>query len=257
MIRLLTALALIVVALYLIWLAPLQLFIAAALGVGCLCYWEFGTIASAHGIRRPGIIGFLIGLCILIFPQHAFLLALLFLLVQFAVFLRLDNLRDILPSAGAVLTGAFYSFSPWHFAVELRQVSPHLLLFAFALNWVGDSAAFYVGRKLGRHKLAPEISPGKSWEGAAASVIASVLFGLIYLHQALPALSFVFVCTTSLVGNIAGQLGDLAESGMKRGAGLKDSGHILPGHGGVLDRLDSSMFTLPIIYSIYQVWPAH
>jgi len=265
MVRLLTALALIVLALYLIWLAPLSVFIVAALTFGCLCYWEFGNLAVAHTIRRPGTIGFLIGFGIIVFPQHAFLACVLLLLLQLALFLRLSDLRSILLAAAALLTGAVYAFSPWHFAVELRRVSPHLLFFALALNWIGDSAAYYGGRAFGKHKLAPRVSPGKSWEGAIASATASCLFGIVYLFFAaprmstssvtgLPALSLLLVCVLSIAGNIAGQFGDLAESSMKRGAGLKDSGNLLPGHGGILDRMDSSMFTLPVIYAIYTAW---
>jgi phosphatidate cytidylyltransferase len=266
MVRLLTALALIVLALYLIWLAPLSVFIIAALTFGCLCYWEFGNLAVAHTIRRPGLIGFVIGLCIIVFPQHAFVACALLLLLQLALFLQLSDLRTILPAAAAVLTGAVYAFSPWHFAVELRRVSPHLLFFALALNWIGDSAAYYSGRTFGKHKLAPRISPGKSWEGAIGSAIASCLFGIVYLYFVVPristsniitfpALSLPLVCGLSIAGNVAGQLGDLAESSMKRGAGLKDSGNLLPGHGGILDRMDSSLFTLPVIYAIYTAWP--
>lgn len=252
--RILTALALIVFALYVIWVAPSSVFLVAAVGVGCLCYWEFGNLVLAHGIRRPGVVGMVIGVFIIVFPPQAFVAASLLLLSQLALSLRMATLRDILPAVGAVLTGAFYSFAPWHFASVLRSASPHLLFFAFALNWVGDSAAFYVGRQLGKHKLAPTISPGKSWEGAAASALASLLFGLVYLRWAVPELSFALTCVMSLAGNVAGQTGDLAESAMKRGAGLKDSGNLLPGHGGVLDRLDSSMFSLPMIYLIYEIW---
>ncbi len=76
--------------------------------------------------------------------------------------------------------GAFYTFAPWRFAIDLRSISVHLLFFALALNWVGDSAAYYVGRRFGKHKLAPVVSPGKSWEGAIASVVGAVLFGVFY-----------------------------------------------------------------------------
>ncbi len=266
MVRLLTALALIILALYLIWLTPSPVFVAAALAFGCMCYWEFGNIAVAHGIERPGLVGFLIGLCIVVFPRQAFLGCALLLLLQLALYLRLPDLRHILPAAAALFMGAVYAFAPWHFAAQLRDVSPHLLFFALALNWVGDSAAYYAGRRFGKHKLAPRISPGKSWEGAVASVAGSLLFGIVYLYEVIPRLSttyvtcmpsvsLLFVCTLSVAGNVAGQLGDLAESSMKRGAGLKDSGNLLPGHGGFLDRLDSSMFALPVIYAIYRAWP--
>jgi phosphatidate cytidylyltransferase len=249
--RLLTALALIVLAVYLVFLALPSVFLMAALLVGLLCYREFSAIVAAHGISRPGIMGVLMGFSIILWPQQVFWTAFLFLALQLMLLLRRQNLREILPEGGSVILGAFYAFVPWRLAVDLRHQSIHLLFFALALNWVGDSAAFYFGRQFGRHKLAPSVSPGKSWEGAAASVMASVLFGLVYLGLLLPSLPAFVVVAMAVLGNVAGQLGDLVESSIKRGAGVKDSGHLLPGHGGVLDRLDSSMFAVPTIYSLY------
>ena len=249
--RLLTALALIIFAVYLVFLAPPVVFLIAALFVGLLCYWEFSAIVAAHGISSPGVIGALLGFAIILWPQQAFWTAPLFLALELTLLLRRPNLREIIPEAGSMLLGALYAFVPWRLAVDLRRESIHLLFFALALNWVGDSAAFYFGRLFGKHKLAPVISPGKSWEGAAASVAGSTLFGLMYLGNALPALPLIAVAVMAILGNIAGQLGDLVESSIKRGAGVKDSGNLLPGHGGVLDRLDSSMFAVPVIYSLY------
>ena len=248
--RLLTALALVVFAVYLVFFAPSSVFLAAALLVGLLCYWEFSSIVAAHGISRPGILGVLIGFAMILWPRQIIWITPLFLALQLMLLLRRPNLREIAPEAGSVMLGAFYAFAPWRLAVDLRHESIHLLFFALALNWVGDSAAFYFGRRFGKHNLAPAISPGKSWEGAAASVIASTLFGLMYLGNVLPSLSLSVVAAMSILGNMAGQLGDLVESSMKRGAGVKDSGHLLPGHGGVLDRLDSSMFAVPVVYSL-------
>jgi len=249
--RLLTALALIVFAVYLVFGAPSSVFIGAALVVGVLCYWEFSTIVAAHGIGRPGAVGVLIGAVIIFRPQQIFWATMLFLALELTLLLRKPNLREIVPEAGSVVLGAFYAFTPWRLAFNLRQESIHLLFFALALNWVGDSAAFYFGRRFGKHKLAPIISPGKSWEGAAASVAASILFGLLYLGKMLPSLPLSLVAVMAVGGNIAGQLGDLVESSIKRGAGVKDSGNLLPGHGGILDRLDSSMFAVPVVYFLY------
>ncbi len=251
--RVLTALALIVGAVYLVWFASTSVFIGAALSVGALCYWEFSGLVTGLGIRRPGITGPLIGAAIIFFPDKIIWISFLFLVMQMIWLLRSQSLRTIVPEAGAMFLAAFYSFSPWHFAVELRHISVHLLFFALALNWVGDSAAFYVGRRFGRHKLAPAISPGKSWEGAAASVAGSVCFGLMYLGNTMPNIPLWAIVGMAALGNIFGQFGDLFESAVKRGAGLKDSGTLLPGHGGVLDRLDSSMFAVPVVYALYVV----
>jgi phosphatidate cytidylyltransferase len=92
------------------------------------------------------------------------------------------------------------------------------------------------------------VSPKKTWEGAIASVAASVLFGVLYMREFLPQVPLVHVLILSAVTNIAGQIGDLSESALKRGAGIKDSGTSLPGHGGWLDRVDSSLFAIPVVY---------
>jgi phosphatidate cytidylyltransferase len=123
------------------------------------------------------------------------------------------------------------------------------MTFGLAVNWIGDTAAYYFGRNFGKHKLAPVVSPGKSWEGAAASAAAAVLFGVF----ALPRFVSIGMWQGGLIAvaaNVAGQMGDLAESAIKRGAGVKDSGKLLPGHGGMLDRVDSSLFSLPVLYAL-------
>ena len=147
-----------------------------------------------------------------------------------------------------MLLGVVYIFGAWKCAILLRDMSPYWLLFALAINWVGDISAYYVGKNLGLHKLARRISPGKSWEGSIASVVASTAFGVVYLKRFPSDMPIVQMVALSTLANIAGQLGDLAESALKRGAGVKDSGTILPGHGGLLDRVDSTLFTMPAIY---------
>jgi phosphatidate cytidylyltransferase len=132
--------------------------------------------------------------------------------------------------------------------MPVRQANRHWLMYALLLNWAGDSGAYYVGRAFGKHKMAPRVSPKKSWEGAAASVVASVLVGGAYLFRFIPGMSVAGAIGLTVVANAAGQLGDLAESAIKRGGAVKDSSAILPGHGGFLDRVDSTLFTLPVIY---------
>jgi phosphatidate cytidylyltransferase len=123
-------------------------------------------------------------------------------------------------------------------------------MFGLMVNWIGDTGAYYVGKNFGRHKMAPAVSPGKSWEGAAASAVTGILFGVIYLPLAIRGTSPIAAGLLALVANAAGQIGDLAESAVKRGAGVKDSGSLLPGHGGMMDRVDSSMFALPVVYAL-------
>jgi phosphatidate cytidylyltransferase len=138
---------------------------------------------------------------------------------------------------------------PLSFVVRVHAIQPHgprVLLFLLVTLWVGDTLAYFAGRAIGRHKLAPEVSPGKTWEGAAANLAGSVLVGLIAARWIpVPALHLVAV---AMLANLAGQLGDLTESAYKRSAGAKDSGSLLPGHGGMLDRLDSLIFAAPVVW---------
>ena len=251
--RLITAIALIPVAIYLIFLAPAWLFMTAAAAMGLLCYSEFSGLVAAYGIGRPGVPGLLCGVIILFVPQYTLIGIALLMCVALVLFLRKDDLRSILPQVACAFFGAFYTFAPWRFSSDLRHVSVHLLFFALAINWVGDTAAYYTGRAFGRHRMAPIISPNKSWEGAAGSVIVSAILGVIYLGHFLRGLPVWEITIMAVVGNIAGQFGDLAESAIKRGAGVKDSGNLLPGHGGMLDRVDSSLFSLVFVYAIYLI----
>ena len=148
----------------------------------------------------------------------------------------------------SAIGGIIYIGGAWLSAFALRGINPHWLLFAFLLCWAGDSAAYYVGKNFGRHKLAPVISPAKTWEGAIASVVGGVLVGAVYAHFFLSTAPLGIVLIVAALGNIAGQIGDLVESAYKRWGGVKDSGSSLPGHGGWLDRIDSSLLSIPMVY---------
>ena len=150
----------------------------------------------------------------------------------------------------AALGGALYIGGAWFFAFRLRAINPHWLMFAFILCWAGDTAALYIGKNFGRHKLAPKISPAKTWEGAIASVVGGVLAGALWIHFFIPAATLATVLAAGVTGNIAGQIGDLIESAYKRRVGVKDSGSSLPGHGGWLDRIDSSLLAAPVVYAL-------
>ncbi|HEX4809125.1 MAG TPA: phosphatidate cytidylyltransferase [Bryobacteraceae bacterium] len=251
--RILTGVALIAVGSYLLLFGPQWLFMTAAAFMGSICYWEYSGLVAGHGILRPGFFGFLAGLIILFWPQYTLIGFSLISIVALVTALRHEDVRAALPQVSTALFGAFYTFAPWRFASDLRLQSVHLLFFATALNWAGDTAAYYVGRTFGRHKLAPVISPKKTWEGAAGSVAGSLLFGLLYMGHFTPLVPLWQIAVLAIFGNIAGQLGDLAESAMKRGAGVKDSGNLLPGHGGMLDRVDSSLFAIPTVFCLHQL----
>jgi phosphatidate cytidylyltransferase len=248
--RVLTALFLIPSALYLVLAAPYPLLLAAAVLVASGCYHEYRGLTAGHGLPSFGPAGYVAGVAVLILPGDLAAFIVLTALLGLSLALFSGDLRTALPRAAVFTFGVLYAFGTWRFAPLLHRLSPYWLLYALAINWFGDVAAFYVGRAIGRRKLAPALSPGKTWEGAMGSLAASALFGGIYAWRLLPELGVPAAVALSLVANAAGQIGDLAESAMKRGGGAKDSGTLLPGHGGILDRLDSSMFTLPVVYAI-------
>ena len=128
----------------------------------------------------------------------------------------------------------------------LQLMGPRVLLLLLAVVWIGDSAAYYVGKAIGRHSLAPVASPNKTWEGSVASLIASLAAASIWSLLVLDDVRWSLVLVAAVAG-VMGQFGDLVESMVKRGAGVKDSGSLLPGHGGMWDRLDALLFAAPTL----------
>jgi phosphatidate cytidylyltransferase len=247
--RILTAAALIPIVVYVVLWANFWVFFAVLVTVAFLCYREFDAVAEAYGFGPPGPLGYGAGLLLLVSRQETWLLILGLALILMAAAMRGEDLAKALPRAAVLLAGIVYIFGSWKCAMPLRELNPHWLMYGLLVNWAGDMGAYYVGRRWGRHKMAPRISPHKSWEGAVASVVASVLIAGAYLLHFVPWIGVLQAVALTVAANAAGQLGDLTESALKRGAGLKDSGEILPGHGGLLDRVDSTLFSLPLIYA--------
>jgi phosphatidate cytidylyltransferase len=167
-------------------------------------------------------------------------------------------LVEALSSAGISSSALLLVAFPFSYAVRLHGLpgyGPRLLLFALAVTWAADTTAYFVGRAIGKHPLAPHISPKKTWEGSLGGILGSLLIGgaaNFFIPIAIPHL-----LAMAALGNIAGQMGDLAESAYKRSAGVKDSGTLLPGHGGVLDRIDAQILCIPVVwYYLVLVNPA-
>jgi phosphatidate cytidylyltransferase len=142
---------------------------------------------------------------------------------------------------------------PLSAVVRLRGVDvlgPRLLLFTLVLVWVGDTAAYFAGRGFGRIKMSPEVSPQKTWEGAVANVLGALLVGAVFGYWT--GIPPAHMLAMAALGSIAGQLGDLFESALKRSAGVKDSGTILPGHGGMYDRIDALILAAPAVWYYFQ-----
>jgi len=184
----------------------------------------------------------------LVFSLVGLLLLYIFGLTVLTLFTR-RPLVESLPSAGISSSALLLVAFPLSFAVCLHGIpnqGPRLLFFALAITWAADTTAYFVGRAIGKHPLAPRISPKKTWEGSIGGIAGSLLIAYgasFFLRVPLPHLFAM-----AFLGNIAGQMGDLLESACKRSAGVKDSGTLLPGHGGVLDRIDALILCFPVIW---------
>jgi phosphatidate cytidylyltransferase len=186
------------------------------------------------------------------------------LLVQFVIIvltvgtliaatLRGAPFDKMIVSVGATILGVLYVPLLGSHLVALRTgfnqpLSAHLLSFFFMVLMGGDAGAYYVGRALGKHKLAPSISPGKTWEGAVGGLVAALAMATLAHFWFFRELPLIYTLPLAALMTVVGIFGDLAESALKRGAGAKDAANLLPGHGGILDRLDSLLFNAPLIY---------
>jgi phosphatidate cytidylyltransferase len=291
--RVLTALILIPIVLLLVLRAPVPVLAVVAAIVALLTIQELLKIAEAYGIQpmwRPTYV--FVGLFFLMLAVNPgngkplLSTAIFVYTLGFAaaiapfIFLAIGMLRLDLRSAFLAAAVSVFAFSyvalPLGLLVQLREQwsGAFLLLYLLLLVWAGDIFAYFVGRSLGRHLMSPRISPKKTWEGAIASMVASLVIGVLlydhatYISSTLlsahlieqrdgffalqkPPLWPTLLLSAAI--NVAAQLGDLVESLIKRGAGVKDSGTILPGHGGMLDRIDALLFAAPVLW-YYAAW---
>ncbi len=291
--RIATAVVLIPIVMLLVLRAPVPVVAVFAAAVALVTVQEFLKLTESYGVaplRLPTYI--FVGLLFLLLAAGAavetpqlsalkFVVALGFAcaIVPFlflTLTMRRVEMSGAYPAAAASAFAVVYIAVPLAMLVQLRQqyAGAFLMLYLLLVVWAGDIFAYFVGRSVGRHLMAPRISPKKTWEGAAASLAASLLVGILLFTYALqisefllrvgliqrrdglfglekPELWPIIVLTIAL--NIAAQLGDLVESLIKRGAGVKDSGTILPGHGGMLDRIDALLFAAPVLW-FYAAW---
>ena len=247
------------------WLQPLFVLLAAAAMV--LGLYEFWTLAKRRQMNPDVGTGYLAAagfLTVFYFadprPDRGLdTLTLLLILLAFiasvliAFTLRGAPFDKMIASSGATILGVLYVVLLGGHLVAVRTgfdqiLSAHLLSFFFLVIMGSDTAAYYVGRALGKHKLAPSISPGKTWEGVAGGLAASQLMATIAHYWFFRDLPLKWALPLAAAMTVVGIFGDLTESALKRGAGAKDAANILPGHGGLLDRLDSLLFNAPLIY---------
>jgi phosphatidate cytidylyltransferase len=279
--RVYTALILIPLVLVLVFMGPWWqwLFTLAVAAVAALAAWEFLSLAEKAGANPPRIAVILAILALFASnlkwpiqtPATLGMFGILSLgLLVYCTFSR--PVEQLMADASASIFCLLYIGFTLIVLPALRENpegnGPSLVTFLLCAVWAGDTAAYYVGRAWGRHKLAPTLSPNKTWEGTLGSVGGSllstlVLLGLAQLLQMWDVgwLSYSggawwYWLGLAVVVNVAAQVGDLAESALKRSAGVKDSGSLLPGHGGVLDRIDALLLAAPVLWyaQIFHQW---
>ena len=264
--RIITALVLLPFLIASILVPWLQLlFVAMAAAAMVFALYEFYVLARKRDMKPDIGAGFLCAAAlftIFYFAEPArdfdFSLIQLALLVFTAGVLIAAMLRGapfdrIIASSGATILGVLYIVLLGGHLVAVRmgfeqKLSAHLLSFFFLILMGADIGAYYTGRAIGRHKLAPNISPGKTWEGVGGGLVAALLLATVSHFWFFRELPLKWALPLAGVMMVLGVLGDLSESALKRSAGAKDAAKLLPGHGGMLDRLDSLLFNAPLIY---------
>jgi phosphatidate cytidylyltransferase len=236
------------------------------------------AILELYGIMRRGgyeprtLVGLAIGLLICLAPSIQTLTSVdlsevvigLSIVLSLAYELLPRNRNGSLVNWALTFGGAYYIAGLLSYFILLSQLSTPLHggwlamlhippgtswnLLVLAITWLQDTSAYFVGRAFGRHKMAPVLSPKKSWEGAAGGFVASALTAVLATAILGLPISYLSATMIGAIAGVAGPLGDLVESLIKRQVGIKDSGQLIPGHGGILDRIDSLLFTAPVIY---------
>jgi len=260
--RILTAFVAIPLLLLLILKAPAWSFLALTVAFALASFWELSRLASKVGWKL-----FAVGYPLVALSVTAFYpgfpgfqdtgIAILLVVGLAAVFTR-DPGRETLGSIVATVFAILYSGALLGTVVGLRMMAPEelgrlRLIFLLAVVMMGDAGAYFVGRAFGRSTLAPVLSPKKTIEGLAGGIVFSVATAVFLRHAALPQLALATAVGLGLSMALLGVVGDLFESLLKRSAGIKDTSSLLPGHGGVLDRIDSLLFAAPLLF-LYLRW---
>jgi len=279
LLRLLTAAVLIPIVVALVWWGPAWALAAVAAGVAILALIEFFALGERVGLRAfrawtilcaagifyaqysvglvetrsvTGSISIVRHLQAGTVPVEIVLL--IFVLGATGIGLATRRaLQDVLPGLAVSSAGLLFIALPFSYIVRIEEIERsgrELVLFTLLLVWAGDMLAYFVGQALGRIPMAPALSPKKTWEGALGNLVGSLLVAVLFARWM--QVDAVALLVIAGLGNIAGQAGDLIESAYKRGAGVKDSGTILPGHGGMLDRIDSLILAAPVVWAAYQ-----
>lgn len=260
MTRTLSAIVLILFALGIVFLATPPVYLAGIGLMGTVCLYEYGKMMGSMGLRVRawflyGVFWILLlGLSTGRGPVIAILAMTVLVAFVSSLWRTRCPVRDRVGAMMAELFGILYMALCLYPALPIRydfggDTGLHWTLLMLLTLWGGDTFALAVGKKIGTRPLAPVLSPKKTREGAVAGLLAGAAIALAAHRFLFPDLPLVHVIAVSVLLGVFGQLGDLAESMIKRAAGIKDSSHLIPGHGGVLDRIDSLLFSLPVLYA--------
>jgi len=245
--------------------------VAVAMIAGLFEFWKLALKQQVRSHREIGLLAAAGLFTVFLFIQPGelpdlfkmqIILILLTIFSLTAAMLRGAPFDKMIMSVGSTLLGVMYVVLLGGHLVALRvgfepQLSKHLLSFFFLVLMGADAAAYYGGRAFGRRKLAPKISPGKTWEGAIAGMLASLGLAAAAHYWFFRDLPLKLALPLAAVMNVLSVIGDLTESALKRSAGAKDAGNLLRGHGGALDRMDSLLFNAPVIYYFARVYFVH
>ena len=229
---------------------PFLLAMNLVIGVGL---FEFYRMMEAKGIRPFKTVGVAAGLVVswyVYFQGGVFsglFITLMLITIMGMELLRRDGEFAVFHISTTIL-GVFYVAWLGSHIILLRRLGGFFVIFAFALAWGSDTGAYFTGNAIGKTKLLPRVSPGKSVEGALGGVVVAVVVAFVARATIVPLLTVVDALVLGLTAPVMGILGDLVESLMKRDVRIKDTSHALPGHGGMLDRFDSVLFVAPLVY---------
>ena len=252
--RVLSTLMLLPVVLTIVMAGPAWLFGATLVLIGAAGQWEFTGMFERAGIRTSRILGLVGGVAVTasfalpVSPRVAFTAVLLVVLA--ATLGRPRDMRITWEPVAITVFGICYVNWLLGYGFWLRDLpfGKEWVLLLIAVTWLGESAAYVVGSSVGRHLLAPVISPKKTVEGAVAQFCVSVLAAVVAQAWFFTALPLGHAVAVGALLGVVGQVGDLVESALKRSVGTKDTGHMIPGHGGMLDRIDSLLFNTPVLF---------
>jgi phosphatidate cytidylyltransferase len=260
--RELTALIAAPIVIGIIGWAPVWAYVALVTVAMALALWEFVALGARKGYPVQQVISVLLMLLLVwtfLDPKVSVELgvfAILLIIPASYVFAR-SPLEEALPASAVCVLATLYVGMLGGALIRLRTdfegVGPELVFFLLIAVWASDAGAYYVGRRFGRRRLSPRVSPKKTIEGGLGGVATSLLAAAIVHFTFFPEFPLIHALIAALLLSVAGVVGDLAESMWKRSADVKDSGVLIPGHGGFLDRIDSILFTAPILYAYWFV----